>query len=139
MQDFSSNLSPDATKIFDLEGDLDLQVYQILPSLLSHSCAGVRAEAIHFAASAARQLSSAEAFVFLQPKLSPALTGRRAADMNLVLQTFYPSTNDTLYEVSLDEVLPQDLSEELLEIGASNHPYKILVVVHLKWKRTNII
>lgn len=58
---------------------LHLQGYQILPGFLHHSCAGVRAGAAAFAAAAARQLSAAEAFVFLVPKLSPALASEPAS------------------------------------------------------------
>ena len=42
--------------------------------MLSHGSVAVRSSAARFAAAAARQLSKAEAFVFLQPKVFPALT-----------------------------------------------------------------
>ena len=67
------------------EASVCFQVYQILPTLLSHSSAGVRAGAVRFAAAAARQLSSAEAYVFLQPKLSPAVNGEPANERKIPL------------------------------------------------------
>ena len=46
---------------------------QVLPHLLHHPSASVRAKAAEFAAAAALRLSPAEAYIHLRPLLSPAL------------------------------------------------------------------
>lgn len=51
----------------------------MLPALLHHECAGVRASAARFASAAAELLSPAEAYTFLRPRLLPALSREPAS------------------------------------------------------------